>query len=194
VDPVWPYDLLLEGKGGSAAVEFTVNPNGEVVNVSVREATHPELGEALAISMEGWRFDPALRDGRGVEARLVRRVEFPAVSLEAANAGDPLTRVVGLARAGSIRGGTGIDGRLTPLYRPPPMLPPVASGESKPTGEVKIEFVIDRDGRVRLPRIVAASDPKLGWSAATAVAQWVFKAPTRGGEPTEVKVQMPMKF
>jgi TonB family protein len=61
-------------------------------------------------------------------------------------------------------------------------------------GVAVVEFVIDRDGRVRLPRIVSATRPSLGWSAATALSQWVFTTPMRGGKPTEVKVQIPIEF
>jgi hypothetical protein len=45
-----------------------------------------------------------------------------------------------------------------------------------------------------LPRIVTATQPEFGWSAATAITQWVFKAPHRGGEPVDVKVRIPFRF
>ena len=67
-----------------------------------------------------------------------------------------------------------------------------AAGGAK--GEAMIEFVIARDGRVRLPRIVSASAPEFGWAAATSVSQWLFNAPRREGKPVDVKVAMPMSF
>ena len=45
-----------------------------------------------------------------------------------------------------------------------------------------------------LPRIVTATQPEFGWAAATAITQWVFKAPYRGGEPVDVKVRIPFRF
>jgi TonB family protein len=62
------------------------------------------------------------------------------------------------------------------------------------TGEAEVEFVIDRHGRVRLPRVVRATEEAFGWAAATAVSQWVFEAPTKGGEPAEVVVRVPVGF
>jgi outer membrane biosynthesis protein TonB len=41
---------------------------------------------------------------------------------------------------------------------------------------------------------VSATNAEFGWSAATAVSQWVFKAPLRGGQPVDVKVRIPFDF
>jgi len=57
-----------------------------------------------------------------------------------------------------------------------------------------IEFIIDRDGRCRLPRVVSASQPEFGWAAAAAINQWVFAPPTKGGQPVDVKVNIPVDF
>jgi TonB family protein len=57
-----------------------------------------------------------------------------------------------------------------------------------------IDFVIDRDGRARLPQIISATSEEFGWAAATAVAQWVFRPPLRGGQPVDIKVRIPFSF
>lgn len=189
-DPVWPYDLLIKGEGGSASVRFTVTANGYAKDVKVHEATHPDLGAALAAAAETWVFDPAQADGRGVEVALMKRMEFRPVPLASKDENDPLSRAVLLARTNALTGGADLDERLTPLYRIAPAPP---AGEKK-AGEAVVEFVVDRDGRVRLPNVISATAPEFGWSAATAISQWVFKAPTRAGKPTEVKVRLPMKF
>ncbi|HUR58897.1 MAG TPA: TonB family protein [Opitutaceae bacterium] len=194
VEPVWPHDLLLLGEGGSAEVTFTVEPNGRVNNIAVKSATHPAFGSALAAAMEMWIFEGALENGRGVTAALRKRAEFKAIPADASDDSDPMARLVRLERAKSIRGGAGLDQALQPLYRVAPLFPAALAGDGKRAGQSTIEFVIDRDGRVRLPRIVSASNPALGWSAATAIGQWVFRAPVRGGQPTEVKVALPITF
>lgn len=195
VDVMWPHALLLEGKGGSASVEFTVQPTGNVSDVKVREATHPDFGRALAATMEQWLFSPALSEGRTVAVTLMKKAEFKAVSMEGVEAGeDPLARLVRLTRSGAVRGGVGLDERVTPIYRVAPGYPAALAAGERPSGSATIEFFIDRDGRARLPRIVSATHEEFGWAAATAVGQWIFKAPKRGGEPTEVKVQIPFNF
>lgn len=193
-DPVWPHELLLKGESGSASVEFTVRANGVVDRVRVHEASDPAFGAALAAAVETWAFRPAMADGRSIEVVLLKRAEFKPVPLaEVKGERDPLARLVRLARAEALAGGSGLDEKLTPIYRVAPAQPQSGTGEKR-SGQAAIEFVIDRDGRARLPRIVSASAPELGWAAATAVNQWIFKAPRRGGQPTEVKVQIPMQF
>jgi TonB family protein len=194
-DPVWPHGHLLRGEPGSASAEFTVALDGSVTEVKLREATAPEFGRALVAALEVWRFEAA-RGSRSSPVALLKKASFaplPADATEAARA-DPLGRLVILARRDSLRGGADLDERLTPLYRAAPIYPAALRAADKPSGEVTIEFVIDRDGRARMPRIVAASREEFGWAAATAVGQWLFRPPLRGGAPTEVKVQIPFNF
>ncbi|HVU33986.1 MAG TPA: TonB family protein [Opitutaceae bacterium] len=191
-DPVFPHDLLLKGEGGSASVDFTVQPNGAVTDVQVHAATNPEFGAALVAAVETWAFSPAMVRGQGATVQLRKHQEFKAVPLNATEDADGWTQLVVRARKKEILGGRGIDGRLIPLYRVAPVLPGDAQDGEK--GSAVIDFVIDRDGRARLPWIVSASRPAYGWSAATAVSQWVFKAPTRDGKPTDVSVRIPIQF
>jgi TonB family protein len=195
VDAIWPYDELIKGESGDAVVEFTVQPRGRVTDVKVKEASNPKFGKALLAAMEQWSFTPAMAEGKTVAVTLLKRVEFkPVLSAEKASADEPLARLVRLEQAGEIRGGAGLDEKLTPLYRVAPGYPGRLFGSERVNGQAVIEFVVDRDGRARMPRIVSASQEEFGWAAATAVAQWIFKAPSRGGKPTEVRVQIPFNF
>jgi TonB family protein len=196
VDPVLPVDALLKGEGGSATVDFTVGETGSVKNIRVREATHPEFGDALAAALEAWAFARPVENNRTVEVELTRRVEFAAVPVDATSEteGDGLTRLVMALRAGGIGGARGLDGKLTPIYQVRPEYPRTLKEQGGPAGKAEIEFVIDREGRVRLPRIASATHPEFGWAAATAVSQWVFNPPRRAGEPVDIKVKIPMTF
>lgn len=188
-DPVWPYDLLLKGQGGTADVTFTVQPNGAVTDVTVKSASDPAFGDAVVAAVQTWQFQPAIVDGRGVEVHLIKHAVFAP-----AKDGDDSwqARLVARVRANAIGGGRGLDAPLAPVYRIPPIMPEDATAGQKRTAT--IEFIIDLDGRARLPRIVSASVPAFGWAAATAVSQWVFTPPTRGGKPTEVRVQIPFQL
>ena len=191
VDPVWPYDLLLAGKSGSAAVEFTVTGNGSLRDPHVKEASDPAFGAALLAAVSCWTFEPAMVNGMGTDVTLVKRAEFKAASPTTADDADWTPRLLKLVRAHAPMGGGGLDERLVPLYRVAPVRP---EGLADEKGQAEIEFIIDRDGRARLPRVISATQEAFGWSAATAVSQWVFKAPRRHGQPAEVKVQIPIAF
>ncbi|MDP3070649.1 MAG: TonB family protein [Opitutaceae bacterium] len=193
VDPVWPHAALLKGEKGSASVELIVRSNGTVGEVKVREASAPEFGHALAAAMEAWVFEPAEGRAGPVEVTLLKRAEFtpPAAADEKT---DPLARLLVLARADAIRGADGLDAPLSPVYRVSPVYPAALRSAGKPEGEAIVEFVIDREGRGRLPRVVSATHDAFGWAAATAIQQWVFRAPRRGGAPTDVLVRIPFRF
>jgi TonB family protein len=189
-DPVYPYDLLLAGAGGEARVDFTVAPNGLTRDVTVRDALSDEFGRALAAALETWAFKPALKDGRAVAAKLAMRWTFAAPDA----ATDPAdAQLVARARGGDAFSARGLDAQLTPLYRVSPVYP-AALRAQRPEGDAVIDFIIDRDGRARLPRIVSASAVEFGWAAATAVAQWVFAPPRHGGQPVDVRVEIPFHF
>ena len=193
-DPVWPIEALLKGEGGSAVVEFSVRENGFTEHVRVREATKPEFGRALAAAMEAWIFEPAINGGRAVAVPLARRVEFKPVVAGKETVTDPVQRLVADLRSDKIDPAVKLDERLAPIYRIPPVYPAALEAAERPAGKAVIEFVIDREGRCRLPRIVSATREEFGWSAATAVAQWVFKAPLRGGQPVDVLIKVPFEF
>jgi TonB family protein len=192
-DPVWPHAALLKGEKGSASVMFTVRADGGVAEVQVREASAPEFGAALVAAMEAWVFERTGGREGPVSIPLLKRAEFvpPAAGDEKT---DPLARLVALARADAIRGADALDEPLAPIYRVAPAYPGALRATGGPAGEAIVEFVIDREGRARLPRIVSATHEEFGWAAATAIQQWVFRAPRRGGQPTDVKVRIPFQF
>ncbi|HYP16185.1 MAG TPA: TonB family protein [Opitutus sp.] len=194
VDPIWPLDLLLKGEGGSAVVEFTIRESGTVRNVRVKEASHPEFGHALTAAMEGWRFSRPLQDGQLAEVTLIKRHDFIVPTEDAGGGRGALARLVNGLRAGSVSGAKGLDTRLAPTFQVSPGYPANLVGASAEAGSAQIDFVVDREGRARLPKVVSATREEFGWAAATAVAQWSFQLPRRGGEPVDVKVRIPFNF
>jgi TonB family protein len=194
VDPIWPYDLLIAGKQGSAVVHLTVDKLGSPIDVRISSASNPDFGEALSAAVEMSTFVPALIDGHSAALPLMQHFEFKTADMNSEAESNPITRIVAALRNNEVRNTQGLDEKLTPLYRMSPKYPPSLKESGRTTGSAEIEFIVDRDGRVRLPRIVSASDIKFGWAAATAVSQWVFKMPRRHGEPVDVRVRIPFQF
>jgi len=193
-DAVFPYDLLQNGKGGSATVLFTVDEKGSPTNVRVRDASDTEFGESLVAAAEMSAFSTPIVDGRAVSVELMRHAEFSATSSENGGASDPIARLLADLRAGKIGSGAGLDARLAPRYTISPTYPGALRTGGRPSGQAVVEFLVDRDGRARLPRIISATERQFGWAAATAVSQWVFDVPRRGGQPVDVRVQIPFQF
>ncbi len=188
-EPVYSRERLLAVEAGSASVEFTVTDRGATTEVLLQEASQPEFGAALVAAVEAWGFDAALIENQPVQAKLVVTQEFSPLTSGA------VKRLVQALQPGGpgVKGAGGLDQRLRPIWRAKPAYPQSLLTE-KPAGQAVIEFIIDREGRARLPRVVSASRSEFGWAAATAISQWVFDRPLRGGQPTDVKVSIPFEF
>jgi TonB family protein len=193
VDPVYPYDLLLAGTEGEAVADFVIQVDGRVGTVTVKEATRPEFGRALAAALECWWFRPAHKNGSTVRVLATKRQKFNLA--EADGTRPAVARLVDRLRNNDTEGmgAKGLDAPLNPRYRQSPTYPAGLLGE-KPVGQAEIAFIIDREGRCRLARIVSATHEAFGWAAATAVERWVFDPPKRGGQPVDVRVSIPFKF
>lgn len=193
-DPVAPFGPLIKGEAGSATVSFTVDPNGGTRDVSVQAATSPDYGSALAAAAEAMIFSGPMDGENPASVPLRLHAEFPAVASAAKDDAAPLARLVAAIRTKQLGGSQGLDEPLTPIYRKAPVYPGIMATKGSPPGRAEVEFVVDRDGRARLPNIVSATDEAFGWSAATAVSQWVFRPPHRKGQPTDVRVRIPFEF
>lgn len=189
LEPVYPAARLLAGESGEAVVEFALSDRAKVENIQLISATEPEYGAALLAAVSRWQFGPAMHEGARVP--VVLRVTYPFTP----PVGGPVGRLVTELQPGGagVSGAKGLDQRLTLVWQVAPVYP-AAQRAARVAGEAKIEFIIDHEGRVRLPRIVSASHEDFGWAAATAISQWVFSPPTRGGQPTDVRVAIPISF
>jgi TonB family protein len=186
-EPVYPREKLLAGEEGSAEATFVLTPRGQVTEFALGECTAPEFGAALTAAVDAWLFRPGMKGGNNVSVRVALRHEFRRPD------GGPLARLITALSEGKVGNARGLDKPLEVVWRGFPAYPE-ALRATKPVGEADIEFVIDRDGRARAPRVVSATQPEFGWAAATAVSQWVFAPPRRGGEPVDVFVRVPLRF
>ena len=186
-DPAYPYARLLAGEGGRAKVRFKLTPEGNVAEVAVVEATHPDFGAALAAAVETWAFT-AESAAQGPEREFEYEFSTEQVPYGA-------RRLADFVRGGGTisNKAAGLDARPQVLARPG-LVYPRALLAGGVLGTAKVEFVIDRSGLAQLPRVVEASAPEFGWAAATCVNGMRFAPISRGGKPTELRVLLPLQF
>lgn len=186
-DPVFPYEQLMADANGRAKVQFKLSPTGNVVEVSIVEATHPDFGAALAAAVETWAFVP-----EAAAAQPEREFEY---EFDREHVPYGARRLAEFVRSGGqiSNRANGLDERPKVLARPA-LAYPRALLASRTAGTAKIEFVIDRSGLAQLPRVLAASAPEFGWAAATCVNGMRFAPMRRGGKPTELRVVLPLSF
>jgi TonB family protein len=185
-DPVYPDALRREGVSGSAKVNFAVDAQGQVAEVAVVEATREEFGAALAAAVASWQFKPLAHGGE------FARHDFSAQwRFEQPTSGNTSPECLQALEADAAQVAPGkLDHRPELLYQRQPISPAGVPA----TGRVEIEAVISRTGRVCWPKVLQATDPALGWAAATAVNQWYFTPPRLQGQPVAVRVVIPIEF
>lgn len=194
VDPVYPYELAAAGKPGEANADFTLNLQGRAESITVRPDSDPACGRALVAALEATVFEHALRDSTAVEVPMTKKLVFAPPSPTPAENEPAEARLIRRLLAGeTIPQARGLDAKLHPLWRAKPEYPDALRAEPV-SGSAEIEFIIDREGRARLPRIVSASREEFGWAAATAISQWVFDPPKKDGQPIDVRVRIPVSF
>ncbi|HEX2853303.1 MAG TPA: TonB family protein [Opitutaceae bacterium] len=189
--PVYPLEAREAGLKGKAAVAMLINPQGRISKVTTISADRPEFGLALTAAVEGFRFDPAYRDGKPVYHLLRFEHEFNHVLLGMDD--DDSLMTLEKKHPERIVAGPKLDAQPSPLSRRSPIFPTSVPADIT-KGEAVIEFLIDKEGRARLPRIVSASDPAFGYAAVQAVGTWLFTPPLSGGKPVVTRVQVPLRF
>jgi len=194
VEPVYPLDALVAGRAGTAEVALSVSNSGTVRSVKIRSASAPEFGEALAAAAAHWGFRPASNADGWTECEVLLAHDFVPRS-EPSVLHPDIDRLVQAVSPGGpgVHAPTRLDSRLTPVWQVQPKQPEDFVAQGQPA-EAVIDFIIDREGRARLPRVVRSTMPSVGWAAITAVSCWVFERPTQDGQPIDVRVAIPIKF
>ncbi len=194
VAPVYPLELLRQGRHGSAKVWIAVGPDGKVRDSRVVEASDPRFGLATQAAAEAWVFEPARKDGQASWASLGLTEDFNERDRDTGpdRATEELLALLDreapdFANASELDAPLSVFRRVQPVY-------PRALDRTGTRGEASIDFYIDRDGQVRLPSILSADRPEFGWAAATAVGRWRYRPPTRDGKPVRVHARLLFDF
>lgn len=191
LSPVYPLDLLLKGKTGSAEVRFMVDYSGRPVMTSVLTATNPAFGQALLAEIESDEFMPPRVNGKPQLTLSGQKYIFDG---EASLDPSEKRLLVELRKPmPAIVTANELDKPLALIRKDPPVYPfaPQSDGLS---GKAEIEFIVDRDGRVNFPKILSSSQDDFGWAAATAISRWKYTPPTKGGQKVDVRTSVVVKF
>lgn len=77
VPPDYPSAAKREGTAGSVDLEVTISSQGVVEDVSVVNATPPDMFEKSAVAaVRKWKYDPRFVDGLPSEAHVKVHLDF----------------------------------------------------------------------------------------------------------------------
>lgn len=190
VVPVYPYELLVNGRSGWAEASFVIDYSGRPLFANPKRSSDPAFAKAVVAMIEASQYVPGRRDKHSVMSPASERYQFAGEESLDAHARSVLDT---LRHGGGLAAATELDERPKAVRQDSPAYPRALKDDGM-TGQAEIEFVIDRDGRVLFPRIVSASHEDFGWAAATAVAQWRFQPPQKGGQHVDAIMRVPILF
>jgi TonB family protein len=188
--PVYPYALLIEGREGSAEVQFTVEYSGRAIFASVTKSTAPEFGKALVAEIESNEFIPPRVNGQPKLSQAAYSHAFKTAALDA-TAREILAELRKPMPA--IAAADTLDKKPAPTRQDPPVYPYSLQSDGI-SGRAEIEIVIDRTGRVLFPRVVSATNDDIGYAAAAAVARQRYQPPMKGGQAVHARMTVTVSY
>ena len=193
--PAYPRALMQERVTGSAKVSVVLDSLGTVQDVSVVEATHPDFGAATKAMLQNWQFAPALKAGKPISVQFNFEHQFQFNQRDN-GISDETLQVLRYLKSypAEVFELSALDASPKMLYRPEAADPRKTLPKDNGVDTVQIEFIIDREGGVQLPRIVSATNMDLAWSVATVLQRWLFEVPKLKGDAVFARKEMLFEF
>jgi outer membrane biosynthesis protein TonB len=188
VFPVYPYDLAKAEKGGTAKVEVLVDTQGVPATVRIVSATDPAFGLALAAAALSYHFTPGYKGSERAMTKLSYGFDFDPRTMI-----DEDTRFILSIEKNHpevIRSPRELDVPVVPVSRGP-VYPPRVAGPARTS---LVTFLIDGEGRARLPRVNKPNPDIYDYAAMQAVSTWIFTPPKYKQHAAFVRVAVPIEF
>ena len=219
MERLYPRLLQDAGIGGTAVVQFVVQPDGTPDQNSIKllESSRPELGDASVAATRAFRFRPGQYKGENVRTLIQMPITWQPASVAAARATDP--NRVEVRRSESPSASQGIDlAAPTPpanfayevavLERVPSLqnkgeigsimerLYPRLLQDAGIGGTVVAQFVIATDGTVDMGslKILESANAELSEATRRALEQFRFVPGQYKGQNVRTLIQMPVTW
>jgi TonB family protein len=173
-----------------------VNGSGMVEDLVILEATHVDLVNRAESLIRKALFDPGdVGFDEAVRFELILPFQYPS------DAGMPnkttvddvqlmIDSVTDNDRSLALYSPSELDEPLKVLDQGTVYVPENEQGE-RIEGSAKVEFYVNQDGLVRLPRIVSSTDDEVALAAISSIRDMRFTPPTHEGNPAVTLVRMP---
>ena len=191
VDPGPLAALANTGLDESAVVNLLVKADGSVAEVTLKSADHEAFGTAAVTAAQGWKFEPAQRDGQAVDLRVALPFEFKAPPEQRLNAMLHRTVFQNLPQTPLTAAEFGTPPkakRLASLGFPRALL---GSGVDE---IVTVRFVIGPEGNTFNPTLEGTPRREFMLPAITHVAHSSYEPPVKNGKPVYVEATVKLQF
>lgn len=196
----YPHALVSQNIfRGEVNVAIWVDENGQLLDWLLVGYTHTLFAKEVLDVLPKWKFIPAHLEGRPVPTRAELRFLFKSTEM---------VRVLATERNLSDREREeAIERRVVPhIYRPDELDKPLdAVVEIMPSspdrlgavareGSVVVEYLVDAEGKVRMPIIDSSDDEAFTNSVLLAITEWRYAVPTHVGRPVIARVKQKFTF
>ena len=145
--------------------------------------------------MQNWQFAPALKAGKPINVQFNFEHQFEFNQRDNGISDETLEAMRYLkSYPAEVYELSTLDASPKLLYRPDAADPRKTLATADAIDTVQIEFIIDREGGVQLPRIVSATNMELAWSVATVLQRWLFEVPKLKGSAVFARKEMLFEF
>lgn len=146
------------------------------------EAPPPELTEAappLDLSQLELALNPGIGEGMGGDFAV--KLAVAGADGGAMQSSDDIFSLADLDQAPRV------------VFQPAPQYPPEMK-KKKMQGTVYVLFIVDKDGRVKDPKVQKSDNPAFDNPALGAVRRWRFEPGKVGGQPVQFRMRVPITF
>lgn len=174
--PIYTDEALKAHIEGTVTVEAAVDLEGKIKILRVVKRLGYGLDERAIGAVLDWKFAPATRNGAPVEAITQVDVDFkiPASFNETITIGPGVTPPT-------------IISRVEPQYTD-------EARDARYQGTVVVSATIEKDGTLKVDKVLRELDYGLTAKAVEALQQWKFKPGMRNGEAVAVSLKIEVNF
>lgn len=191
--PIYPLELRKAGITGEALVGFIVTSSGEVAEVYVIRATHPEFGATAVAAVSRWKFRPGLVGDRKVNTRMSVPIRFNIAGKEPPPKGLAELADLDQEMLKDFYDLNALSVQPAPRFQSKPIYP-FELRQTGVTGEAMVGFIVTTSGNVVEAYVMRATHPDFGTAAVAAVSRWKFRPGMLGDRKVNTRMSVPVIF
>lgn len=193
--PAYPRIALMGKMKGRVEIGMVIGKSGRVIKTMTIRGRHEPLMGAATAAVESFVFEAARKNGAPSGAMVKMTFDFGKSKASDAPVTSEMARLIRLLKRNpeKIVPLADLDETPKPLFRSAPVVPPAHLKRSE-QAEVVVEFIINRQGMVQLPRVISETAPAFGYAVMQAAVGWQFEIPRENGEPVDALVRLPLLF
>lgn len=197
---MYPLRLLQDSVDqGEANIMVMINDDGQLVDWLVTGYSHPLFAKEVLEALLKWKFNPAHMQGKAIASRTELRFVFKNSALVRVLSND--TGLVAKQKVQERNSGywaficprEDLDTPLDAKVEISPM-PPDQLGATAKEGKVIVDYLVDPEGKVRMPMIISTDDEAFASSVLLAVNECRYVVPRREGVPVITRVRRQFIF